>query len=76
MSKELEALRNKVLKNCRCDIKCEEYDLLEEALTPPTEEETKKTLEIYHEEKHKLSKEARHYIGNHIQKCLYKGEIK
>ena len=47
MSKELEALRKKILKNCRCDIKCLEYDNLLKALTPPTEEEVCEALREY-----------------------------
>ena len=47
MSKELEALRKKILKNCRCDIKCLEYDNLLKALTPPTEEEVCEALSKY-----------------------------
>ena len=45
MNKELEALRKKILKNCRCDIKCLEYDNLLKALTPPTEEEVCEVLD-------------------------------
>jgi len=47
MNKELEALRKKILKNCRCDIKCLEYDNLLKALTPPTQEEVCEALGEY-----------------------------
>ena len=49
MNKELEALRKKILKNCRCDIKCLEYDNLLKALTPPTEEEVCEALSTHFE---------------------------
>ena len=44
MNKELEALREKVFKVCKCDIQCEEYDKLVKALTPPTADEVCKAL--------------------------------
>ena len=47
MNKELEALRKKILKNCRCDIKCLEYDNLLKALTPPTQEEVCEAIKNY-----------------------------
>ena len=51
MNKELEALRKKILKNCRCDIKCLEYDNLLKALTPPTEDEVCEALSEYSNKK-------------------------